>query len=139
MVRYATAADIPRLVELARLEHAASPWAGVPFDAEHTAESMLAFVSGWGRTVLCSEGGYLFGLVQPIGFSKRVAALEYAWFATDGSGLSLLRHFTEWARNMNAVALIAHDYLSDGKLAKVLERRLGYKRVGAALSLSLES
>lgn len=137
MIRYATHTDIPRLVELARLEHAASSWAEVPFDAAHTGESMGQFVSGFGRTALCSDGGYLFGMAQPAGFTKRLVALEYAWFSVDGSGLALLRKFIDWASEMNAVAVVAHDYHGAGKLASILERRFNFKRVGTALSLSL--
>lgn len=137
MVRLASYSDLPRLVELARREHAGSPWAGIPFDAAHTEQSMDSFVTGFGRTLLCSEGGYLLGFVQPLGFSKKLVALEYAWFSVDGTGLAMLRRFQEWAKSMNAVSVIVHDYAGDGRLGSVLTRH-GWQSVGAALSLSLE-
>lgn len=137
MIRLANHTDLPRLVELARSEHGGSPWAGIPFDAAQTGATMSSFVTGFGRTLLCSEGGYLLGFVQPLGFSKKLVALEYAWFATDGSGLALLRRFQEWARSMGAIRVIAHDYAGDGRLSKVLCRH-GWESVGEALSLSIE-
>lgn len=138
-MRYADHSDIPRLVLLAEQEHASSPWADEPFDATHCGLVMAQFISGYGRTLLCSDGGYIAGIVQPAAFTKRVVAMEYAWFARDGSGMGLLDDLQAWSRSMSARFLIVHDYIGDGRMAKVLERRRGYKRLGSALALSLEA
>ena len=138
MTRYATHADIPHIVEMARTEHSRSPWAEYAFDAEHVTRTCGEFICGFGRTLIVSESGYLAGLVQPVGFSRALNALEYAWYAEDGKGMSLLAEFEQWARNMNASHLTAHDYIGDGRLASVLERRRGYRRIGCALTKRLE-
>lgn len=140
MIRYASASDIPRIVEFAAIEHALSPWADIAFDPQHTAETVEGFVVGMGRTAMISAGGYLLGLMQPLGFSKQMAAMEYALFANDGSGMQLLHTFEDWARRMGAVTVVTHDYTGgDDRLARVLERRCGYTRIGAALSRRLEN
>lgn len=138
MIRLATASDIPQLVEFAADEHARSLWSHVEFDRRCAGATIAGFISGFGRTAIRSDGGYLLGFVQPTGFSAKTFALEYVLYATDGAGLALLEKFEEWARSMGAIAVIAHDYIGDDRLANVLERRRGYKRVGTALSLTLE-
>ena len=136
-VRIARQSDVPVIVVLAREEHALSPWSDIPFDEECTAEVVDSFVVGMGRTALLSGGGYLLGLVQPMGFSRALAALEYAWYARDGAGLEILGAFEDWARSMGANHIVAHDYAGDGRLANVLERRKGYRTVGTALALKI--
>lgn len=139
MVRYATESDIGSIVRLARREHAMSPWSSKPFSDAAVADTALAFIRGQGRTALLSDGGYFFGLVQPMGFTLRYIALEYAWFAEDGSGLELLRRFEKWARNMGAAVLTVHNYTGDHRLARVMTSRYGFATTGTAMSKDLES
>lgn len=138
MSRYATTADIPHIVEMARREHALSAWAEQAFDAGHVRSVAKGFIQGYGRTLLVTEGGYLAGLVQSTGFTSRLHALEYAWFAEDGKGMELLSGFEKWAASMNADYVIAHDYTGQNRLAAVLTRKRGYKRLGFAVTKKLE-
>lgn len=138
-VRYATEDDIFRLVELAKEEHALSAWASLPFDAASTAASMREFIEGFNRTMLITDGGYLAGVLQPLAFHvKHLVAMEYAWFANDGSGQSLIAAFERWAQNMSAVAVVANDHRPDTRLRRVLVARRGYEQLGASLVKKLE-
>jgi hypothetical protein len=137
MVRYASEADIPLLLRLCRAEHAKSQWADVAFDPKAAEGTIRSFLMLVGRTVFVTDGGYIAGLVQPMGFTNRRVAFEYAWYAEDGSGLDLLRQFERWADYMGAFEVIAHNYLNDPRLAKVACRR-GYRLMGQAMSKRLE-
>lgn len=139
MIRYATTADIEALTELGRREHALSQWGWMPFDEASFRDTALAFMKTVGRTVLFSGGGYLAGMVQPAGFSRRMMAIEYAWYAADGHGLELLSRFERWARNMGASCLVAHNYTNDARLARVMNLRHGYTMLGQAMSKNLEA
>lgn len=136
-IRYATMADVPRLIELARQEHAMSDWNAEPFSESATADTAAAFIRGHGRTVLMGEASYLAGMVQPMGFSNRLIAMEYAWFAADGMGMALLRRFELWARNMGAARMVVHNYTNDRRMTMPLVRRGGYTTMGTALVKNL--
>ncbi|MBI5270696.1 MAG: hypothetical protein HY856_13575 [Burkholderiales bacterium] len=138
MVRYACEADIPLIMRLCEREHAASKWRDVPFEPHAAENTIRQFLSLIGRTLFVSEAGYLAGLVQPFGFSQYRVALEYAWYAEDGSGLALLRRFEEWAHRMGAVEVVAHNYLNDPRLEAVMAKRRGYSLMGSTLSKRLE-
>ncbi len=134
-VRYACTADVSRLVELARNEHAQSVWAELPFDADYTAGFVRMLIETFSATVLLSERGYIAGMVQPSGFSRGLMAVEYAFYAEDGHGMLLLDSFEQWAARMGARNVVVHDYATgDDRLARVLTRRRHYRRLGAALS-----
>ena len=139
MVRYATIDDIPRLISLARKEHGISDMSSLPFSEASVADTASAFIRGHGRTVLMTDGGYLAGMVQPIGFCSRRIAMEYAWFAEDGLGMALLRRFELWARNMGACHLVVHNYTNDRRMTLPLVRRGGYSTMGTTLVKRLES
>jgi hypothetical protein len=129
MLRHAHLTDIPRIVELAREEHALSPWKAMPFDAYHATKTARGFIEHLGKTLLVSDGGYLAGVCQHYGFSPELVAMEYAWFATDGSGFVLLERFEEWAKRMGAKQVIVHDQMTSGVLSRAL-RRKGYRQLG---------
>jgi hypothetical protein len=137
--RYATALDVPRITELAAEEHALSHWAHVPFDAATCSATIHRFIDGHGSTMLVTPGGYLAGLVQPMGFSPRLIAMEYALYSNDGTGLELLRRFEVWSRAMGATQVCIHGYSNEPRLAKVLTGRMKYKALGTMLARDLES
>jgi hypothetical protein len=137
-VRYAQPADIDRIVDLARREHAASVWANrVAFSPQHAKDTIESFLWTPMRTIVMTDGGYLLGLVQSVGFSPVLAAMEYAWYAEDGSGLALLKEFDQWAKRMGAQTLIVHDYFTaseeQSRLSGVLRRRYNFTSLGTAL------
>lgn len=133
MSMYANISDVPRLVELAREEHSQSRWANEPFDPEATRATLEMFLRQYGHTVFATENAYLLALVQPMGFSRKTIAIEYAWYSRDNSGMQLLRAFEEWARNMGTDEVVVHDHVSNGRLARILQRRHAYRQVGTTL------
>lgn len=134
---YANVSDIPLIVEMAREEHGQSRWADTPFDEQATRETIALFLRSFGHTVFMTPNAYLLGLIQPMGFSRRTIAIEYAWYSRDGSGMSLLRAFEAWGKNMGADEVVVHDHVSQGRLARILQRRHAYQPVGTTLIRSI--
>jgi hypothetical protein len=139
MPRFAHPGDVERVVSLARVEHARSPWADTPFDATAAEHTVRQFMVMMGRTLIVSPGGYLAGMVQPFGFSRGLMAIEYAWFAADGTGMELLDMFEDWARCLGCRQVLVHDHVTGGRVAHVLHRRRGYQSLGSTLARTLET
>lgn len=139
MIRHALVSDIPRIVELAKAEHAMSQWAGRPFHAASAAAAADSFIRMPGRTMLFSGGGYLAGLLQPLGFSPELAAIEYAWYAEDGSGWGLLCEFKEWAARCGATELMVHSHGHNERLERLLTLRGGFSPAGRVMTQKLEA
>lgn len=131
MIRYANSSDIPKIVELARQEHAISHWKHLDFCEERVAYTASEFIGSGLRTLILSDSGYLAALLQPMGFTPRLMAYEFAWFATDGCGFDLLDKFERWAKRMGAAGVVIHSFVDD-RLGRVLERRNQYRKLGSA-------
>jgi hypothetical protein len=93
----------------------------------------LAFCS-WcdGRTCcergkVLTAGGFIAGSLQPTVINPAPIAMEHGRWASDGSGLRLLRAFEKWARSEGAT-LIQMSTGVDG----IDLTRLGYRRVELA-------
>lgn len=127
------------VIELAREEHAMSRWGAVPFDPQHVAGTAERFRRSMGTTLMVSAGGYIAGVIQDMGFSPVRMAVEYAWYARDGSGLRLLMAFEQWAKNMGAKHVVVHAYARDDRVHRVLAARRKYLHLGGALVKELES
>ena len=132
-MRYAIDTDMGLIVTLAREEHAMSAMSCIPFNEEEAARTVRFFMRAMGHTVIVTNGGYIAGMIQSMGFSAQKMAVEFAWYANDGSGMMLLQAFEKWGRAMGAVATVAHDYVGDGRLAKVLADRRDYTDLGSTL------
>lgn len=132
-VRTALGPDIPRLVGLAKAEHARSPWQYMAFDEVYVGGMFRLFIESFGRVVFTTPGGYLAGLLQPAGFSRATIAMEYAFYAEDGEGMSMLDAFESWAQSMGAHAVVVNDFMGDDRLAGVLRRRRFYTHIGTTL------
>jgi hypothetical protein len=139
MPRFATMSDVPALVELARREHGASPWAGgMLFDSAVATETAMGFIRHIGKTLVVGERSYLAGFLQPLGFSRDMIAVEFAWYAEDGQGLQLLRFFEDWARQMGAVGVVVseqaggHDALKDRRIGDIVCARRSYTPMSRA-------
>ena len=139
MVRYGIERDIARVVELAREEHARSPWASVPFEADTAEATIRGFMADHGKTLMVTPGGYLMGLVQPLGFTRKLAAMEYALYANDGTGLQLVRQFIRWSKNMGAIQTTIHSFANEPRLERVLAKRMKFQPLGAVMALDLRA
>jgi hypothetical protein len=140
--RRATVADVPRLVQLAQLEHARSRFSGRRFDRDHTSRAFEHAVGGLATLVLISASGlgFIGGMVQPNLFNRYLTAYELAWYAEDGSGIALLEGLTTWARKMRAVELVVSNFAhikDPQRFARVMARR-GFDDLGMTFIKNLE-
>lgn len=142
-VRRAVSTDIPRLLQLAQVEHERSRFRGARFDRAHCERGFAAAIGGMASVVLVSESGLglIAGMVQGNLFNRFCTAYELLWYAEDGSGMELLRGLTDWARRMRAVELVVHDYaqINDAhQLSRVMARN-GFSTLGTTYVKSLET
>lgn len=120
-VRRATADDILRIVGMVEALTAAIN-GPIPVDRGWTAATLARLIDGDDGAVFVSDGGFIAGALQPTVISPRIVAKELGWFASDRSGMALLRAFEAWAIDAGA-ALIQ---ISTGAVGPDL-RRMGYR------------
>lgn len=122
MIRKATGADVPQLVEWMRRFHEASGTV-VPFDAEYTAHFLRGLVDQ--GVVLTNGRGMVGGMIAPAFCNGNwIQAHELFWWAESG-GLALLRAFEDWARGEGAAEVRMSSLASLPRAGAVL-RRKGY-------------
>ena len=122
MIRPATAADIPQLVEWMAKFHEASK-TDVPFDPDYTAQ----FLDGLIRQgiVLMHDHGMIGGMIAPAFCNGQWRqAHELFWWSERG-GLALLRAFEAWAVAQGAKEARMSSLASLPRADAVL-RRKGY-------------
>jgi hypothetical protein len=133
-VRPATIADVPRLVQLAQVEHARSRFKDKPFDKLVAITNMEQAVTGLLTRVFISDCGFLAGMLQPSLFNRYFIAYELCWYAEDGQGMRLLAAFCDWAKKMRAVDVVVSNYAAikdPHKFSRVM-RRAGFAPLGAS-------
>jgi hypothetical protein len=121
----ATAADVPRIVDLGARFHAYSCHRGIPFDAEAFRGVAERLVEG--GAVFLSDDGMCGGLVSPLYFNPAFSvAVELFWYAPNG-GKGLREEFEAWAEEQG-VSAIQFSAMADDHLPAVtrLYRRAGY-------------
>ncbi len=134
MVRVATVNDIPRLCMLAQVEQGRSRFKDVPFDGERAYQVFQGLITGLQSRVFISECGFIGGHVQMNLNNRFFTAYELAWYAEDGSGMELLRAFTDWARKLRAIHLVISNYAGikePAKFARVMKRE-GLEMLGSS-------
>lgn len=125
-VRVATADDILRIVGM--VEALADAINGpVPVDRGWTAATLARLIESDHGAVFVSDGGFIAGALQPTVISPRIVAKELGWFASDRSGMALLRAFEAWAASAGAEMV----QISTGAVGPDLAR-LGYRRAEQA-------
>lgn len=101
MIRLATEADIPRIVEMGRTFYRVA-WRNAAYDPEATATMLRAMIGGAGA-VFVSERGMIGGLLAPVWCAPTLLhAVELFWWSRDGQGEALLEAFEDWAREAGA-------------------------------------
>lgn len=122
MIRQATGADIPQLVEwMARFREASET--PVPFDPDHTARFLGGLIGA--GVVLTNGRGMIGGMIAPAFCSgKWLQAHELFWWAESG-GLALLRAFEAWAKGQGAAEVRMSSLASLPRAGAVLSRK-GY-------------
>jgi hypothetical protein len=138
-VRPAILSDVPRLVALAQIEHAASRFKDRSFNKFAATANMEQAVSGLLTRVFISDGGFIAGMVQPSLFNRYFTAYELCWYAEDGSGMKLLKAFADWAKKMRAVDLVVSNYAGmkdESKFTRVMHRA-GFEPLGTSYTKPL--
>lgn len=147
MIRRATQADIPALVELGRQEHAGSFMASTPFDANHVALNFAQLIGGFHGVVFVScdtadtPTGVIAGMAQPNLHNRYSTVYELMWFATDGAGIKLLDALKTWANRMRATRMVVHNYagqVASEKFTRAMGRK-GLMPLGMAYTIQLEN
>ncbi len=131
MIRRATDADIPEIVEMGARFLAYSMHRDIPLDREAFAETARLMISG--GILLLSDEGMLGGFLVPLYFNPAyVAAAEVFWFAPK-EGSALKAAFEEWAVESGAYA-IQFSAIADDRISAVdrIYRRSGFKPVEMA-------
>lgn len=125
-VRLAGAADVLRIVDMVEGLRAAVD-GPVLVDRAHTAKMLAALIESPDGAVWVTQGGFLAASVQPSVVSPAPMAIEHGWWASDGSGLRLLRAYERWAREKGATLAMLSTGVSGPDLG-----RLGYRRAEQA-------
>ena len=126
MIREATTDDVLRIVDMVEALRLAVG-GPVAVDRPWTSRTLAALLESPDGAVWLSGGGFIAGCLQPTIISPEIVAQECGWFATDRSGLQLLRAFEGWARERGATLI----QLSTGPTGPDLTR-LGYRRAEQA-------
>lgn len=128
MVRPATEADIPALVEMGREFVAMSPHRGMgEYDAA-AVERMFAFLIESPVGLLLVNGeGFIGGVLSPVYFCPdKVMAEEHFWWARKG-GRDLLRAFEAEARARGAAFVSMSTLINEkSSLADRIVTRMGF-------------
>ncbi|RJE81272.1 hypothetical protein [Paracoccus sp. JM45] len=102
MIRPAKQSDIIGIVDMVEALRAAVG-GPVAVDRPHTAHIIAQLIASPDGAVWLSGGGFIAGSLQPTIINPAPVAMEHGWYASDGSGLRLLRTFERWARDRGAL------------------------------------
>lgn len=121
-VCHACEADIPRLIDMIEALAASvrGPQRVCRLQAGETLVGLLRNPQG---VVFVSGGGFIAGQIMQTVISPDPVAFELGWFASDRSGLRLLRAFETWAAEQGATLIKMSA--NGGAAERILERR-GY-------------
>jgi len=107
MIRAATPADIPRIIELGITLHATTSYASQPYVHEKAAAFLLQLIEGEGVVFVAVVGGETVGAmaggIVDQWFSHDLIAYDYSIFVEPSRrngiiALRLIKAFIEWAR-----------------------------------------
>ena len=88
-----------------------------------TGETLAGLINSPQGAVFVSGGGFIAGQIMRTVISPDPVAFELGWFASDRSGLRLLRAFETWAAEQGATLIKMSA--NGGAAERILERR-GY-------------
>lgn len=147
MIRAATCADIPRLIELGAIMHATTSYASKPYCHEKTAAFMAHLITGAGVIFAAEVNGEVVGAmaggITDNWFNDEVIAYEFFVFIDPvrRSGilaLKLILAFIEWARIKGATQVqmgVTTEVGTDG-IARLYES-VGLRNSGPILKMEL--
>lgn len=124
MIREATGADIPRIVEMGARFHAAG---GIKagYDQDAVSRLLAELIEADAGCLLVSDSGMIGGALVPAYCDPSwMMAVEMFWWA-DRDGLQLLHRFEEWAAE-NGAQEVRMTSLASLPRADAILRRKGY-------------
>lgn len=122
VIRAAREADIPRIIDLVAAL-AASVRGPQRVCRIRTGETLAGLLRDPQGAVFVSGGGFIAGQIMQTVISPDKVAFELGWYASDRSGLRLLRAFETWAAEQGATLIKMSA--KGGAAQRILERR-GY-------------
>lgn len=124
-MRHATPDDIPRITDMVEKLIEAS---GIPqqVDRGHTQSVLYGFINRSDALLLVTDNGFIAASIERSVINPEPIACEHGWYATDRSGIKLLRALEKWAEERGA-----RVRLSTGRNGPDLNR-LGYEAVETA-------
>jgi hypothetical protein len=122
LIRKASEADIPRCIDMTEL---LAKSVGVPQRVcrLRTGATLVGLLRNPQGVLFVTGGGFIAGQVMQTVISFDPVAFELGWFASDRSGLGLLRAFETWAEEQNARLITMSA--KGGAAQRILEQR-GY-------------
>jgi N-acetylglutamate synthase-like GNAT family acetyltransferase len=125
MIREATIADLPMIVDLLQEFHSGTeqPQGFVRGDVY---DFMRGMIEGDSAIVLVSGKGLICGFVMPTVANKAwLVCLELYWYAKDGKGYKLMKAFTDRAKELGVNEVRFSHRSATPKIGKYLEKQ-GY-------------
>ena len=140
MIRVATVADMPRLLELGRLLLSESSLSRFTFDFAKASDSLANIITGGGVVFVAERdgeiiGGFAGGITE-LWYSKDKVGFDYSLFVQPGrrnglTAVKLVTAFETWATELGAVEL--HLGITTGVNINGTTRlyeSLGYQHIG---------
>lgn len=128
LIRRATEADLPAIVEFGRDFYAASHWASIAdYDPERTAGTLRSLIERQDTALFISPRGLIGMVLLPLWCGDVLTAQEFIFWAGDGQGAALRRAAEAWADEHGArvVVMGAHEPGDMDRIEKFY-RRNGY-------------
>jgi hypothetical protein len=144
MIREATVADVPALVEMGRRMRASTGYAAiVPENPQQMAETAEKLMTGDNGIVLVTEGrgGELTSMIGLVLFTHHISGLMTAgevfwWSESAGHGLRLFKAGKAWAQAHGAVKLQMVQPVNDVRVGK-LYAHLGLQHIESAWEMDV--
>lgn len=144
IIRPATLADVPQLVEMGRAFRLSVYAESVAENVDQMAETAASLITGDSSVIFVSEGrgGELTGMIGLLChrhfLSGALTVSEAFWWADQpGAGMRLYQRGRQWALERGAVRLQMVQPLSDVRVGD-LYQRLGFRCVECAWELDLQ-
>lgn len=100
-MRIATYDDIPRISDMVEMLVRSTK---IPqtVDRAYTQAMLARFIGSPDAVVFVSDSGFLAASIQQTVVNPEPIAVEHGWYATDRSGIKMLRAFEAWAKSRDA-------------------------------------
>lgn len=123
MIRLAVEADTPSIIDMVELLAAAVSGPQTPCRIK-TGRTITGLIHSPDGAVWLSDGGFIAGCITQTIISPDPVAIELGWWASDRSGLALLRTFERWAHERGATLI---KLTCNGGPAQAILERSGYR------------